>query len=85
MYVKRQHSGLDPQQAQGVALDHRFDFLDAQRALPGKLGPDSSSLGEVYRANGTNAAASNKYTVVLKRLKDHKPSGFIVYTSYPNP
>ncbi|MDT5042907.1 MAG: hypothetical protein QOE51_3892, partial [Actinoplanes sp.] len=53
--------------------------------LTGKLGSDGSSLGKVYRRDGSNTAASNSYTVVLKRLKDHKPSGFIVYTSYPNP
>jgi hypothetical protein len=55
------------------------DTMTLTGTLPGR-----GSLGTVYEANGSHAAASNSFTVVLKRLKGHDP-GFIVYTSYPNP
>ncbi|MEV7670167.1 ricin-type beta-trefoil lectin domain protein [Streptomyces sp. NPDC088752] len=45
-----------------------------------------ASLGTVYHASGSSAAAGNKVRVVLKRLpgkSGHK--GYIVFTSYPLP
>ena len=44
-----------------------------------------TSLGKIFYPDRTVKDAGNTYTVILKRAKDHKPSGFVVYTAYPNP
>ncbi|MEV6669775.1 polymorphic toxin-type HINT domain-containing protein [Streptomyces sp. NPDC051162] len=53
---------------------------------------DEGSLGRVWRANGDRAGepASNKVRIVLRYVPKsanppHKPSNFVVFTSYPLP
>ncbi|MFJ5263848.1 RICIN domain-containing protein [Streptomyces sp. NPDC088387] len=45
------------------------------------------SLGTVYTRGGARAgeAAGNEVQIVLRYVKNHKPTKFVVYTSYPLP
>ncbi|MFD9248142.1 polymorphic toxin-type HINT domain-containing protein, partial [Streptomyces sp. NPDC059556] len=42
-----------------------------------------SSLGKVYRPDGSWTAAGNEVKVVLKRMKKSGHMGYIIYTAYP--
>ncbi|MFJ5140345.1 RICIN domain-containing protein [Streptomyces sp. NPDC088707] len=42
-----------------------------------------SSLGKVYRPDGSWTAAGNEVKVVLKRMKKKGHMGYIIYTAYP--